>query len=176
MSPSSVGTRAARFSLALIAMAGFVAGGGAGCSRNSADADGPPSACELTLLGCDADGNGVRDDVQRQVEQKYPLSQRSREALFQDARALQHYLSDDATDSGPRTAQQAVDAVDCMDHVLGLDEAGAAIKWMRRIMFNRADRLEGYIQRSGKGLGGAVFAQHNELKEACTFDPDGFSK
>ena len=52
-----------------------------------------PAQVDATIEGVDANGNGIRDDVELAIFKKYPNSARIRAAELQYAMALQMYLS-----------------------------------------------------------------------------------
>src|SRR3989338_2241679 len=52
-----------------------------------------PALKDATIQGIDANGNGIRDDVELAIFEKYPDSARVRAALLQYAKALQMELT-----------------------------------------------------------------------------------
>ena len=53
-----------------------------------------PALKDATIPGIDANGNGIRDDVELAIFEKYPDSARVRAALLQYAKASQMYLTE----------------------------------------------------------------------------------
>lgn len=142
----------------------------AGCSAAEESGDsagrgpGPPTlqpvsveAAESTIHGVDADHDGNRDDVQRELYRKFPEEELERDAALALGRALQQAL--DATDSGnPAEIQQAVGAISSAirgihDHSeLPTDTVGL----VERLVVNTSERSLAYIEfNAAMSAGGA---------------------
>ncbi|MEN9224177.1 MAG: hypothetical protein Q6L60_02440 [Thermostichus sp. HHBFW_bins_43] len=68
----------------------------------------PGEEGKRTLEGIDADGDGVRDDVQRWIYRRYPNEERKRKGMLRYAKALQASIVNVNRDS--RDADLTVDA------------------------------------------------------------------
>jgi len=87
-----------------------------------------------SLAGIDANGNGVRDDIERYIEKKY-TEPALRRAAMQNARALQETLLVD------KTSEAALDAV---------SERGSRATTCGARVFTGPDGLKSYLQMSAE--------------------------
>jgi hypothetical protein len=132
-----------------------------------------PSINNATLLGVDADENGVRDDTDRWIAFNAPNSAKERAALSQYAKGMQVFLRD-ANDKELSIRHSHEDkAADCMDYVLGLDEAIAKRRQSEAQILNTDLRSREYL-KADAWLGGQVYegTPTSELKSKCVFNPD----
>jgi len=140
----------------------------------------PGEAGKLTKLGIDSDGNGVRDDVQRYIIEKYDESEYKQLALFQYAVALQLMLSD--AENKEKTfdnSDQLAVALRCVEYVWGSDDFYMVYKKdihkLNAKMFNTKERVVAWFKANGK-LSGKVTTvtdpTREELKKSCEFLPD----
>jgi len=133
----------------------------------------PAPAGNATLAGIDSDGDGVRDDLQRYIIFNVPDSARYREALKQQATALQQSLLIGTTG----TTQQAIDAgfaqmraIECLDY-LGVRQQN---RWKEvlALMFNTKLRIQSNDAYKAK-INGQIFnLLQGDERAACTFNPD----
>ena len=119
----------------------------------------PGAAGKATLAGIDADTDGVRDDVQIAIYERYPDDALKRSTLTQNAIALQKAIIAGASPDGRgiSTASKLVtDAVSCMAERLG-DHLSKEVSFLETLVVNTADRGQAYIHFNG-ALGGSSFA------------------
>lgn len=102
----------------------------------------PGSAGMTTLAGIDSDGDGVRDDVQRWINENYGSSPNSKSGLRQVAQTFQAellHVSDKATSI--QYTSQYNQAAECLSFVMGgADKAHASKMIMIEKMLNTRDR------------------------------------
>ena len=135
----------------------------------------PGEAGKATLAGVDADGDGMRDDIERYIALTYPDSAKTRAALTQIALAIQAALLD-ANDKGASVdhAIERLNAIRCLRYVRGSSEANSIFNTFRAQLLNTKERSIAYISADDQ-LGGQVFPGRppaDQLKSTCTFDPD----
>jgi len=148
----------------------------------------PGEAGKIDLLGIDVGGgpnnepNGVRDDIDRYIVFNYPDSEKKRESLKQEARALNLFLRD-AGDKVKTRANDLADgmASDCRYFVSGMKsevsmQMGSAL-WAQFLNTEKRSRM---YADANKQLGGTsnprgpVLLSEREAryKSGCLFDPD----
>lgn len=129
--------------LLFLAMAGLAVLAGAGCGKGMEDTS--AHACDSTLPGCDADADGVRDDVQKLIDEKSFTKPAERVALLQLARAMRRVLQ--ATTSTHADLQRDYDrAVVCETYTSGYDKSMTDSHWLESKMFDTPARLHTYLQ------------------------------
>src|SRR5207245_6549121 len=109
----------------------------------------PGAEGRATLAGIDADGDGVRDDVQRYIALTYPNSAKTRAALTQSALALEAEVLGVAG-----SYQPLGDAIDCIHYTLttgDTDMRGGAnarnlYLGLRGVVLNTHRRANAYFQ------------------------------
>lgn len=140
----------------------------------------PGGAGKLTKLGVDSDGNGVRDDVQRYIVEKYDESEYKQLALFQYAVALQLMLSDaENKEKTIDNSNQLAVALLCVEYVWGSDTFYMIYKKdiheLNAKMFNTKERVAVWFKANSE-LSGTVTtvtdSTREELKKSCEFLPD----
>ena len=130
-----------------------------------------------TVEGIDADGDGVRDDIQRYIAFAYPDSAKKRAALTQLAVALQDQLTACHYKEQCRaTAARTMRAVECLSSVdtTGTPQTLSTITTdLQAEIFNTQARWDAYRtfdeQLWGEVVSSLPLAQHTTV--ACTFDP-----
>lgn len=118
-----------------------------------------------TLLGIDANSNGMRDDVERWIlldmEIRYGNSKAERAIAFEKAKAYQMTL-EDPTNKDDKVGQVMSDAGDCRAYYMYVKNKGQETyggeqnKNMKDKMFNTKERLKTYWSYDAT-LGGRVF-------------------
>jgi hypothetical protein len=151
----------------------------------------PPMPHEIisTLLGVDSNNNGVRDDVEHYIYNRfrgYTNAKVEREIAMQWARAAQQLIQNPETAYGDRKYLIMQNVVSCqwyyyntyLENVKGFvnrqnyrsqhDIFDADFK---DAVFNTKQRLKAYI-RYGESMSGHVFDDYPETKDNCDFDVD----
>lgn len=143
--------------LVMTGCGGGEAAGGADSSRTAqqeiarleASGELPVLEREPMLGGIDANTNGVRDDIERYIEQKY-TGPGQRKSAMQMARAFQQMLLVNKENSAEldRISAKSFRAVACLDHTfVGPDSSNSAsvLDEVRAITTNTKDRLKAYL-------------------------------
>lgn len=115
----------------------------------------PGQAGRQTLFGVDSNSNGVRDDVEIAIHERYPQDYAKRQSLRLGAIALQDAIrsstsSDDLDEDA--AAQKLAAMVACLD-LAGIENRRVEIAFLKAQMGNTADRIQSlgdfYAARSG---------------------------
>jgi hypothetical protein len=133
----------------------------------------PGEAGKATLEGIDADGDGIRDDIQRYIALTYPESSKTRAALRQAAIALQKtILESPDEESALNTTELEARASECIRYIHP-DEGRNIDNMLIAEFLNTPERSRAYLEYDSK-LGGHVFGTKDldEYKTSCTFEPD----
>jgi hypothetical protein len=113
-----------------------------------------------SLGGIDANGNGVRDDIERYIEKKYPQPAQ-RKVAMQTARALQKTLLIDANDAVAleSVSRDGMRAVNCRGGVFpgveGFKDAYRMSQELEALTTNTLLRLKAYLAYN-KAISGTV--------------------
>ncbi len=133
----------------------------------------PGEAGKATLPGIDADGDGIRDDIQRYIALTYPDSQKTRAALRQFVRALDKAVLQSPNEQSALNNTEGMHrASECNWYI----HSENSIKMTDLLMaeyLNTIERSRAYLDYNDK-LGGHVFGgkDFDEYRSSCTFDPD----
>ena len=144
----------------------------------------PGEAGKATLEGIDADGDGLRDDIQRWIYFKIPHSERAREATrryaIEATKALT--LANDKAASIAHT-KILLDASDCANELITLNppsgdtrteerrglEAGFFLNSLAAVILNTPERSRAQI-KGDQNFGGQIYHMTNDALSVCTFD------
>lgn len=104
----------------------------------------PGSAGDATLAGIDSNGNGLRDEVEREIVYAYPSNPKAQTALFEMANYYQFALAN----SGSATAVQQSFAIisawgTCLEAATGDSDVEGRL--LRPMVLNTYDRSLAYI-------------------------------
>lgn len=130
-----------------------------------------------TLGGIDADGDGIRDDVQRWIVLTHPESEVTREALKQRVLNLQEaVLSADDQALSIEIAQRAGRAVECLFYVRP-EVATYLLTMSKAEVLNTPERSLAFI-RHNEQVSGELFEQKHlsDWRSSCAFDPIGMER
>jgi hypothetical protein len=115
----------------------------------------PGAQGQVTVAGVDADGDGLRDDVQLRIHASYAEGS-SRDGAIQLAKAIQDMLKNGSTKPGALAAGLALNrAVDCL---YGLDAAkfGEQVEDIEGVVVNTGARARAYA-KAGAFLSGGTY-------------------
>jgi hypothetical protein len=120
-----------------------------------------------TLAGVDADNNGVRDDVQKYIEQNYSNSLKSQKALLQFAKSVQETFT--SLDAKTVVNNQAK-AQNCMIYVFGPSEAEKKVGLIEGLVINNPQRLSVWGKKLNDTPATPEAVPNSELASFCDFD------
>jgi hypothetical protein len=148
-----------------------------------------PKTNDKTLLGVDSNNNGIRDDVEIYIYnrfQGYTNSKVEREIAKQWARRAQQTLISPETAYEDGKDKLTDRVLSCqwyyydtyLQNIRGFNNREAYRKQhdvfdaeFKDIVYNTKDRLKAYF-RYNESMSGHVFEGYKHVKEACDFDPD----
>ncbi len=127
-----------------------------------------------TLGGVDSNNNGVRDDVERKIREKYSKPLHS--ALFMyEAKFYQRTLVE-PTSNAIEIQKDATKTIDCEMYLMDFDEELEQYGWglknfryVKNLTFNNADRVEKYLKYNLALSGGSYGSSlDDENIDACS--------
>lgn len=137
----------------------------------------PPNPGERandTIEGIDANKNGIRDDVELAIFEKYPDSAKTRAALLQYALALQMEMTQDVVNEGTvvAVAQVGDKALNCIWSMFSRDnledfveKTGTLESFIERLQVNTAERDRRQSEFYNNNLG-----SYSSPNEGCDLD------
>jgi len=106
----------------------------------------PGEAGKATLEGIDSDSDGVRDDVQIAIHDRYPTDELTRNALTQQAIALQDaVVTGNSSDVNAmnQASKSVIDAIDCLHE--SVTNPSSELSFLEVNVMNTPDRSQAYI-------------------------------
>jgi len=136
----------------------------------------PGEAGLQTLEGIDSDKDGIRDDVQRWINEQ-GLGKRALTGAKQLARAKQvQILSYNNREASIAAGHKHLNAVDCMFYIMGLNGADEILAGMRTKYLNTDARIRAAIKNRANFHGqNRKIRSFSENKTRCDFDVDSVS-
>jgi len=139
----------------------------------------PGDAGTATLQGIDADGDGVRDDIQRYIAYTFFGSPKTQATLLQDAVALQLIIiAGDNVDSASDAWKKAVASLQCLTYTFGAVAARRLDASLERRFLNTDPRMRAYYRSARHPSAPDVQSELSEPsrnpKMYCVVDPDNF--
>lgn len=134
----------------------------------------PGEKGQATLEGIDRDGDGIRDDIQRWINEAFADSARERAAMKQSAKYQQQRLVNSSVkEESIKASRLLLKASDCTDYIFG-DKSFKFDRLLEAKMYNTEARLKASLKASRNFHGQIVhlLTEKNEIKRACEFDPD----
>jgi len=115
------------------------------------------------LKGTDDNTNGIRDDIDQLIEQKFSYTPEIKRAAEQEARALQHFMEVKTKEEALKAAEQIARATSCTfkilsDPIRDYEKRQALSKELEAWTTNTKERLSKYFE-SSQLIGGAYFMQ-----------------
>ena len=141
----------------------------------------------VTLLGTDANNNGVRDDVEAYINKRFQgfyNAEKDWAIAMQYAKATQILIQEPEKAYESKTYIMMEDAHDCQAYVFDQEGGNSWESWLeysqahkvydaefKDIIFNTRERLEAYMQYNDS-LSGHVYDSRPAVKEKCEVDID----
>ena len=131
---------------------------------------------DSTLLGIDANHNGIRDDIERKIVFKYKEPIKI-ELMFASARAHQEMLHD-PVGSAIKSEAKMRRILNCKMYLLDKNiSIGTVNKFIVDNMYNTKERVKAYLQFNGALSGGVYGSSADDWNaKACDFDVDKLLK
>ncbi|HKP94269.1 MAG TPA: PEP-CTERM sorting domain-containing protein [Fibrobacteria bacterium] len=128
----------------------------------------PGEGGKSTLAGIDANGNGIRDDVEIYIAANFGHSEKLREALNQMAVSTQKGIVATTVQQSMDAANADMRSMECLRYV---SPGSKAWKSLEAVSLNTPDRIRAWEAHEER-LGGKVFPSAENEKASCGFDPD----
>jgi hypothetical protein len=118
---------------------------------------------EAGLKGTDDNANGIRDDIDQLIGQKFSYTPSVKRAAEQEARALQQFMEAKTKEAALKSAEQIARATRCTfkilsDPIRDYEKRQALSKELEAWTVNTKERLSKYLE-SSKLIGGTYFMQ-----------------
>ncbi|MDM8561651.1 hypothetical protein [Candidatus Parabeggiatoa sp. HSG14] len=115
------------------------------------------------LKDTDDNANGIRDDIDKLIEQKFSYTPKIKRAAEQEARALQKFMEATTKEEALKSAEQIARATSCTfkilsDPIQDYDKRQYLAKELEAWTTNTKERLSKYLE-SSKLIRGAYFTQ-----------------
>ena len=115
------------------------------------------------LTGTDSNDNGIRDDIDQLIEQKFSYTSEVKRAAEQEARALQQFMEAKTKETALEATEKVARATSCTFKVLSdpvhdYEKRQALSNEIEAWTTNTKERLLKYLETS-KLIGGAYFMQ-----------------
>ena len=136
-----------------------------------------PKTNDKTVAGVDSDGDGIRDDIQRWINETYSTQPKIKMAMNQVAMGKQLSLMNVGNkEQSIIASKKSLDSNSCAYVILGLDEGAKAIRVLKAKLLNTKDRLYTEIKANANFSGQSWdLPSTPEAKKAlCEFNPDSF--
>jgi hypothetical protein len=118
-----------------------------------------------SLVGIDSNHDGVRDDLEKLIDEKWGSDPKIRSAARQLAKTFQQEIENPETaDNKPGLA-----AVDCLDYVTP-EKSGEILKGLKEAAANTSARARALV-RYNQRFSGTFLSGPKNRAEACSFDP-----
>lgn len=119
-----------------------------------------------SLKGTDANNDGVRDDVERLIEEKWGSNPKVKSAAMQLAKTFQN----DITNPASTDYKTGMFAVICLRYIAH-DDTTDILQTIQSAMANTSARSRALIKFDAK-FNGKILSSANSREEACAFDPN----
>lgn len=130
-----------------------------------------------TVGGVDSDWDGVRDDIQRWINETYSVQPKLRMAMRQMAMGKQlELLSVSDRTQSIAASKKYLASMDCLGVFISIDAKSMLMNELSTRMLNTKDRLYADIKSNSNFSGQGITLPNNqeEEKSHCDFDPDIF--
>lgn len=134
-----------------------------------------PIKNDATVAGIDSDNDGIRDDIQRWINEEFNSQPKVKAAMRQVAIARQlDLLSVDDKQKSIEAGRKMLDADHCIYFINGLDEGFKLSQIIKSKLLNTKSRLYAEV-KANANFSGQTYESPNTIegdKQLCTFDPD----
>lgn len=126
-----------------------------------------------TVEGVDSDGDGIRDDVQRWINEQFSSQPEVKMAMRQMAMGKQlRLLNINSKDQSIITVKKVLDSSECLGGLIGTDSMAKLQRELNSRLLNTKDRLYADIKASSNFSGQAYNLPNTKADELalCDFD------
>jgi hypothetical protein len=136
-----------------------------------------PKKNDATVAGIDSENDGIRDDIQRWINEEFNSQPKVKAAMKQVAMSRQlDLLSVDDKVKSIFSGKKYLDDRTCLKFIVGLDERIRLTREFESKILNTKDRLYAEVKANANFSGQAWDSpgSSDEEKALCNFDPDNF--
>lgn len=132
-----------------------------------------PKKNNATVAGVDSDNDGIRDDVQRWINEEFGDQPKVKMAMRQLAIGRQNeLLSVQNKETSILSVRKMLDDLTCLDYVVGTNVGEKLAREMKSMFLNTKDRIYAEIKANGN-FSGQEWDSPNDInaeKAMCNFD------
>lgn len=136
-----------------------------------------PKLNDKTIGGIDSDGDGIRDDIQRWINEKFSTQPKVKMAMREVAMGRQlDLLSVGNKEQSILASSKVLNDVTCLDAIVGIEEGAKLERELESKLLNTKDRLYADI-KSNANFSGQLWSLPStpeDKKALCSFNPDSF--
>ena len=136
-----------------------------------------PKKNDATVAGIDSDNDGIRDDIQRWINEEFNSQPKIKMALRQNAIGRQEdLLNIISKEKSIISSRKVLDNNHCIYSIINPEDGYKLIKDLDSKLLNTKDRLEADIKANANFSGQAYELPKTieEGKARCSFNPDDF--
>lgn len=130
---------------------------------------------DKTVAGIDSDGDGVRDDIQRWINETYSSQPKVKMAMREIAMGRQlDLLSVANREQSILVSKKVLDNDNCLYSIIGIDAGANIVRELKSKLLNTKDRLYAEIKANANFSGQSYRLPHTPEgeKALCAFNPD----
>lgn len=134
-----------------------------------------PKENNKTVAGIDSDNNGIRDDIQRWINEKYADKPRTKMAVKQMASGMHLDLISTSDKAQSIIAgQKVLNDSSCLAYIVGIEEEIKIGRELETKLLNTRDRHYADIKSNANFSGQAIPVPYKDedMKSSCSFNPD----
>lgn len=132
---------------------------------------------DKTIAGVDSDGDGIRDDIQRWINEEFSAQPKTKMAVKQFAMGMQLDLIS-ATDKEQSliAGRKMLSDLDCLIYTSGIDQAIKIERDLKSIFLNTKERHYAEIKSNANfsGQNSSLPVAEEDQKATCSFNTDNF--
>ena len=127
---------------------------------------------DATVAGVDSDNDGIRDDIQRWINEEFNSQPKVKLAMRQIAIGRQlDLLSVDDKAKSILSGKKYLDDLTCLRVIAGFDERGRLSRELNSKLLNTKDRLYADV-KANANFSGQAWSYPIDAKALCSFNPD----
>lgn len=131
-----------------------------------------PKKNNATVAGIDSDNDGIRDDIQRWINEEFNSQPKTKAAIRQVAIGRQlDLLSVNDIEKSKISGKKLLDNLTCLGAIAGSDEGVKIDSALKAKLLNTKDRLYAEI-KANANFSGQAWSYPIDEKALCNFNPD----
>lgn len=132
---------------------------------------------DKTIAGVDSDGDGIRDDIQRWINEEFSAQPKTKMAVKQFAMGMQLDLTSATSKEQSLIAgRKMLSDLDCLIYTSGIDQAIKIERDLKSIFLNTKERHYAEIKSNANfsGQNSSLPVAEEDQKATCSFNTDNF--